>query len=180
MMEAITGVVRGNQGQSAPTTQYLMSKAIRFHRRPSEVLKRQSSGQQEAFSDHQRRTLVASPEMVAALRCPANASRAAVAYLMREAIRQPISGNQWQSGRSGVPDEGGHHQRPSSEAIIRGHHQRPSKAIRGHQTYARSRRSSSASQRTCGAAPACAESHSPAPHPSSKRYETPLTLPSGS
>ena len=132
MMEAIKGVVRGNQRQSAQTTQYLMSKAIRFHRRQSEVLKRpfgvirssrgnsgssevlkrQSSGQQEALSDHQRRTLVASPEMeaaikgvvrgnqgcrqrrtlvaspemVAALRCPANASRAAVAYLMREAI----------------------------------------------------------------------------------------------
>ena len=40
MMEAIKGVVRGNQRQSAQTTQYLMSKAIRFHRRQSEVLKR--------------------------------------------------------------------------------------------------------------------------------------------
>jgi hypothetical protein len=38
----------------------------------------------------QRRTLVASPEMVAALRCPANASRAAVAYLMRELIEAII------------------------------------------------------------------------------------------
>jgi hypothetical protein len=39
-MEAIKGVVRGDPRQSAPTTQYLMSKAIIFHRRQAEVLKR--------------------------------------------------------------------------------------------------------------------------------------------
>ena len=103
------------------------------------------------------------------MRCPANASRAAVAYLMREAIE-------------------GVKLRTSSAAIIRGHpnqleairSKRPSQSVWGHPTYARSRRSSSASQRMCGAAPAWAESHSPAPHPSSKRNGTLLpAVPSG-
>ena len=156
--EAIKRPTRSDHQRSSEAYVRRVSRDGGDHQRSSEVIR-----------DHQRRTLVASPEMVAALRCPANASRAAVAYLMREAIE-------------------GVKLRTSSAAIIRGHpnqleairSKRPSQSVWGHPTYARSRRSSSASQRMCGAAPAWAESHSPAPHPSSKRNGTLLpAVPSG-
>ena len=66
------------------------------------------------------------------------------AYLMREVIRQPISRNQWHSGRRGVPDEGRNqrrHQRGSRTRKWMAHQATTlmREAIRRHQRGSRTR-----------------------------------------